>query len=458
MTHREVSSQAGLSREEVAKIEVGHTTVEPLTATCLVFVFLGLLVAAALFEASGGSADPTASGAATPWSHLTRLAVEVPQQLAVARASAADPSAWTQLVTANRAVLAGLEAFENAIEDEARIGRLLRPPTQLALTGWLGVGNERVYRGRGGWLFYRPDVEYVMGPGFLSPGEIARRVASAAEWTDPPEPDPRPAIVRFHQQLEARGILLVVVPTPVKPTVHPDRLARAYDGHQAPLQSPSYAAFLQELRRLGVTVFDPAPPLVDDARRDGTAQYLATDTHWRPEAVERTADRLGRLVQASVPLPSVDDPGYLVQRREVSSVGDTTAMLDLPDGQRRYPRESVVVRRVVGPDGSPWRPSRAADVLVLGDSFSNIYSTASLGWGDSAGLIEQLSYVLRRPVDRIVQNDQGAFATRARLRREIEGGSDRLAGKRVVIYQFAVRELSSGDWKIVDLPPAGHPR
>jgi alginate O-acetyltransferase complex protein AlgJ len=72
-----------------------------------------------------------------------------------------------------------------------------------------------------------------------------------------------------------------------------------------------------------------------------------------------------------------------------------------------------------------------------------------LGWGTSAGFAEQLSYALRRPVDRLVQNDQGAFATREMLRRE----PDRLDGKRVVVYQFAVRELAFGDWKVIPLPP-----
>ena len=35
---------------------------------------------------------------------------------------------------------------------------------------------------------------------------------------------------------------------------------------------------------------------------------------------------------------------------------------------------------------------------------------------------------------------------------EIAAGNDRLAGKRVVIWQFAARELAFGDWKISDLP------
>jgi len=59
-----------------------------------------------------------------------------------------------------------------------------------------------------------------------------------------------------------------------------------------------------------------------------------------------------------------------------------------------------------------------------------------------------LSYTLRRPVDRLVQNDEGAFATRVMLQRD----SGRLDGKRVVVYQFAARELAFGDWKVIPLP------
>jgi alginate O-acetyltransferase complex protein AlgJ len=107
----------------------------------------------------------------------------------------------------------------------------------------------------------------------------------------------------------------------------------------------------------------------------------------------------------------------------------------------------------MGADGEPWRPSRSADVLLLGDSFTNIYSLATMGWGEAAGFAEQLSHALQRPIDRIVQNDQAAHATRAMLARDLSSGDDRLAGKRVVVWQFAARELAAGDWKIIPLPP-----
>ena len=84
---------------------------------------------------------------------------------------------------------------------------------------------------------------------------------------------------------------------------------------------------------------------------------------------------------------------------------------------------------------------------MLGDSFANIYALESMGWGTSAGFAEHLSRALARRIDRLVQNDEGAFAARAMLVRD----PGRLDGKRVVVYQFAARELAFGDWKIMPL-------
>jgi alginate O-acetyltransferase complex protein AlgJ len=153
-------------------------------------------------------------------------------------------------------------------------------------------------------------------------------------------------------------------------------------------------------------------------------------------------------------LPPVAAPRYATQPRAAQQIGDTAAMLDLPPDQTLYPPERVTLRFVADAAGDPWRSSRDADVLLLGDSFTNMYSLGTMGWGEAAGLAEQLSYTLQRPLDRIVQNDEGAHATRSLLQRDVNGEGDRLAGKRVVIWQFAARELAFGDWKLIEIPPA----
>jgi alginate O-acetyltransferase complex protein AlgJ len=434
------------TREEIARIEVGNTAVAPALARWLVALFLSAIVAVSIVELAAARARG-AEGLTRTWAQLAGLPRDIQSQLSSAGAPGA--TLWRRLVSANREVLARLSDFERALDDESVLGRTLRRPAQRVMTGWLGSGNERVYPGRNGWLFYRPDVEYLTGQRFLDPAHLERRVAAASEWETRPHPDPREAIVRFHRDLQARGITLIVMPTPLKAGVHPEMLARRRIGHTRVLQNQSFADFVDDLTQAGVLVFDPGRGLA--AARSASPQYLMTDTHWLPETMETLAELLAGFIEAHVQLPAVMDPAYLLERVEARNTGDTARMLDLPENDPLLPPEAVWLRRVLLPDGSPWRSSRTADVLLLGDSFTNIYALESMGWGTSAGLAEQLSYSLRRPVDRLVQNDQGAFATRAMLQKD----ADRLVGTRVVVYQFAARELAFGDWKILPLPGGG---
>jgi len=416
---------SSLRRHEVARVELGATTVRPATVRVLLAAFLAAIVGVPVIE----------------WTGVRAL---IQEHAAGVEPGPAGAGLWRRTITANRSLLAGFNAFERALEQESRLGQWLRPLAQTTLTAWLGAGNERVYPGRDGWLFYRPDVEYLTEAGFLDPREHTRRIAAAAEWEAPPQPDPRPAIIQLARDLEARGVVLIVVPVPLKPGVHPERLTDRYEAAAGVLHNPSYGDFVEQLERARVLVFDPSDVL---ASGGAAPRYLEADTHWRPEAMERVAERLGDFIEASVPLPAAPDPAYVIERVEVGNRGDTVLMLDLPPGSRLFPPEQVWLRRVLRPDGSLWRSSPDADVLLLGDSFSNIYSLASMGWGTSAGFAEQLSYALRRPVDRLLQNDDGAFATRAML----QSDPARLDGTRVVVFQFAARELAFGDWKMLPL-------
>ena len=137
--------------------------------------------------------------------------------------------------------------------------------------------------------------------------------------------------------------------------------------------------------------------------------------------------------------------------KEITAAGDVARMLKLPEHPQVYQPESVTIHQVTAGNGL-WRPSREADVLLLGDSFTNIFSLEALGWGESAGFAEQLSAALGgRPLDCILRNSDGAFATREMLANELARGRDRLAGKKLVLWEFAARELAFGDWKLLNL-------
>ena len=412
-----------------AREEAGETAVAPPVARLLVAVFLLVI-----------SAPPVAQSILNPGFFR-----DVGTGSAAAGTAPAPDSIVARVRAANRGLAARARGIEDRLADDSVLGRRVRPVVQGALTRWLGAGTAQVEVGVDGWLFYRPDIDHVTGPGFLSAGALARRAAEGDTLAAARQPDPRPALVELHERLERRGIRLIVVPTPVKPSADPRRVG-AGGFESEPVMNRSYRRYVRELERAGVTVFDVSRTL-SALRREGAGPlYLATDTHWRPETMRRVASELAAFIERAAAL-SVPAGGYRARRVEVTGRGDTARLLGLAPRRSRYRSETVSVTRIETPEGEAWAPERSAEVLLLGDSFTNVYSLASLGWGASAGFAEQLRFALGRPVDRISQNDGGAFVPRRLLALEVARDARRLAATRVVAYQFAARELSQGDWR-----------
>jgi hypothetical protein len=426
-------------RRQQARVELGQTAVSPAVARALLGVFLALLLAVPLLELA----------------HGLRVG-RAPFAVAGPPASPAVGGALGELLAWDTRATQALADLEARLDERSWLTRLLQP----ALVPWLdrlGAYDEQVIAGRDGFWFYRPDVDCLVGPGFLTPGWLDERRRAGPAWTAPPEPDPRPAVQELAAALGARGIRLVLLPVPGKAAIHPEALAGP-DGlaGRAP-ENPSRADFLAAAARV-TEVLDPAP-LLRAMRAEGRDAYLHTDTHWRPEAVERVAGALARLLEGVVTFEG--EPLDDLERRpiQVSQVGDTLRLRLPAPADPGVPPEEIELRAVARGDG-PLRPEPGGEVLILGDSFANVYSQASLGWGEGAGLAEQLAFALRRPVDLLARNAGGPRAARQALADELARGRDRLAGKRAVVWVFAERELSFGDWGPVPwvLGPARAPR
>ncbi len=351
----------------------------------------------------------------------------------------------------NRRLEENMDTFERSLEDSSLLTATTLPPVQWLLAGWGGAGNENVYVGRRGWLFYRPGFDYLTGPPFLEASVLERRRRSGPSWSEPPEGDPRPALVDFHRQLVERGIRLLVMPVPTKPMVQPDHFAPSYAGRPddaPPLHNASFGELRADLEAAGVLVYDPAGTL-RRVRRDGLDAYLHTDSHWSPAGVDAVARELASRIRLLELGPLGPPVAWRREVREHLGRGDLARTLRLPAwGEHYFPPETVRLDVVMDPRGRFFQADERAAVLVLGDSFTNVFSDAGLGWGRSAGLVEQLAYHLGHGVDRIAVNNAGATLVRRRLAAE----APRLDGKKIVVYEVAVRELSAGDWQEVALP------
>lgn len=384
---------------------------------------------------------------------------------------------------------ANLRRYEDALESRSWFQQTLRGPTQRVLLLTLRQTGPKAVLGRGRWLFYRPGVRYLIEPDEPRPphrdwawarptrGPTAREAAVAA-------------IVRFRDQLRGRGIDLLVVPTPGKASVYPDRLTARCAGRWRRFRSPT-EDLLAELAHRGVRAVDLFSLFRELRAEDGDRLwYLPQDTHWTPAGAERAAEAVARRLRAlGWPTGSADAASlpagraFGVRTIRVRRYGDIVEMMQVGGAREHFGYTDVTCRQVVDAaagmlvPGRTWHegayrhPGGKARVLVLGDSFSRIYQTREprrlgevLGAADiprapgprrylpgSAGFASHLARALGAPVDYIV-SDGGAATD---VRRKLSINPEILEHKRVVVWQFAERDvaLGAGGWQDVPLPP-----
>ena len=254
-----------------------------------------------------------------------------------------------------------LRAFENKIDDESAIVLALRPKYQLAVWNLFSDPGEKVVLGAAGkcigkscgreeakpedkWLFYRQDVEFLVQP---SPLDVR-----SAKLDNPVK-----AIERFREQLKAKGVELLVVITPGKPSIYTERLTgrdsrvagaagagnagaenaagTAAGENDAELQSHG-KKILDSLTRAGFNTVDLYTPLLAAKSRDSVegALYLNDDTHWTPRGAELAADVIAKKVREMVDAGTVkfrktDDVRYIASDSLADRMGDVGEMSGL---------------------------------------------------------------------------------------------------------------------------------
>ena len=130
------------------------------------------------------------------------------------------------------------------------------------------------------------------------------------------------------------------MPAPVKPMVHPEKFSRA-------LRRPRRRRSEPVLRGLHHPASDERRARVRRGRTAGARadeqpdrpQYLATDTHWRPEAMERAAEKLAAYVREVAVAAGRGARRATAARsgRASRTAATSPLMLKLPRGRRDLP-------------------------------------------------------------------------------------------------------------------------
>ena len=314
--------------------------------------------------------------------------------------------------------------FENSLESRAELTRWASRHYAPAADGLLERGNARVVFGNDGWLFFREAVDYLTGPAIDTSGAPELGTAMSV-------------IIDFHRQLEAAGVDLLVVPVPVKATLHPERLWSKTDPSALP-NNPGFGQFVATLQQAGVAVIDLAPAWLA-AKQQGASLFLPRDTHWTPIAMSIAADTVAARAQQRPAWADLEAQARPFDTRQVtfSGRGDLYDMLAYAPWQRKLRPMRLDLSQVIANrfgQGPRWRES---PVLLLGDSLTNVFSSSELAMGQRAGFAEQLAARLKMPIDVIAMPAGGA----SRSRQALALRAAPLAGKRLVIWQFTQRDL-----------------
>jgi len=367
-----------------------------------------------------------------------------------------------------------LRQYEKNLEDKSVFQQSLRPPMQQFYFQTLRDPGSKAILGRPGWIFYRPDVRYLIEPNSPEPGDPSSTFLTPEDHTTLRD-SVVAAIVRFRDQLKQRNIALLVIPIPGKPSIYPDQLP--YVSTQS-LHSPTQD-LLAALNKQNVHTIDLFTLFHSLRQTESKPLYLQTDTHWTPQGAELAAQAVADHIRTLnlAPKPSRD---FLTTPITVQRIGDILEMTQVPNIRSYFPPEPVLCTRIsdsrTGPliptpadrPGSFRHPSRESQILVLGDSFCRIYQTPepqSLGHipttqpdansarrplPGSAGFISHLAFHLKAPLDYII-SDGGASTD---VRRKLATNAQLLAGKTLVIWQFIERDIRLGReaWQDIPLP------
>lgn len=337
--------------------------------------------------------------------------ITVPLMMEIPHGAASSFRAAMASHAAHEGVVASLPHIEDDFIYQSRFVSRIRKPYQTLLVSALGHGSRSVLLGRNNTLFHRNDVINVIGRGVLS--QATRGTSASVN-----------VIAGFRDQLNARGVPLLVVIVPGKSNVYPEWLSTRYNNRNGPPVNVDFASWKSQLRDRQVSLLDLTPVFWEKKRTATGPLFAPYDTHWSPEGVALGAATIAERVATMLGLPVHEGSLATATRYEPR---DLVLLLGLDDDSPVFPlrRMDLSVSTASSDDAD-------APILLFGDSMTGYYA-------DQRGsLADVLSNRIGLPVQRFVGAGssltgaiQTAFDARPRL----------LKQKKLVILEVQIGQL-----------------
>ena len=310
--------------------------------------------------------------------------------------------------------------FEEKIED-AIYAEAPRKIIQSALSlGPLKEGNPSVRIGKDGWLFLDDAIESLTGQGPFQSHRFSndKIINSSVD-----------AIKNFASQLNDFGVHLILVSIPSKAMIYPEKINRNLRG---PIFHHDTKRIIKALNSSpNLDVLDITKPLFN--LKSQNQVFLKQDTHWTPEAMELAAKIIADHIK-SLGITINNSNLNARNKEERKAYGDLAEKINIWNGG--FSEEVVLANQIQGNTRN-----RNSEVILLGDSFTNIYSSnQGLDWGVNAGLPEHIALNIGTPIDVISINGGGATEVRKKLAQR-RGSSKDMKNKKVIVWALTSRDL-----------------
>lgn len=393
-----------------------------------------------------GNRSPGSGSRALEWTiigSLLAVVIGIPAYQAIRDARTGNVPHLFRLFT-TKPTKQALHAWDQENRDRSTIAKVVRSNSLQLQYDLFGDAGAKAIEGSDGWLFYRPDVEYLMQPAFTDERFYLGTFDTVVAGRRQNLRNPLVAIRDVNDQLAKRGIKLVVVPIPGKPSIYPAKLS----GSDVAIENSPTLILLDSLRRSGIATVDLVHALRAARETSPVDLYLHRDTHWAPAGLAVAADEISKVLLSIPEIASNRNPSlYAAKDTSIERWGDICEMTALPDRHSIWKTETVVAHQVRDSSGAPYRDTGAAKVLWLGDSYSRIYQTDA---PKAAGVIAQVAKRIGQPLSSIV-NDGGASTV---VRRQLLRKPQLLANAKVVVWTFVERDIRFGEggWALEKLP------
>lgn len=286
------------------------------------------------------------------------------------------------------------------------------------------------YQGENGWLYTGAELRHLAKGQFW--GNAAAKVSACKRAG---RQDPTQAIVDFNKQLHALGIKLIVVPVPPKATVYPEGLGK----FNPTVTADILQQFYQILVDAGVDVLNLNSTFTA-LKKDKILLYCQQDSHWSGYGCQKVAGELNSTISTMPWYLKMEKTAFKAESRKISITGDLWKSLK----NSSLTKENMTLRFIDGKTVDASSP-----VLLLGDSHTLIFHAGDDMLAKNAGLVDQLAYELKLPVDLMAVRGSGATAVRISLYRKAKRKPEWLKNKKIIIWCFTARDFTeaSSGWR-----------